>query len=81
MNIILEQTLKQIPVNTWKTEQVIVLDWYDAPRTGFCKMAVPEVEFYFTVFADRYVEDSLDDHLYTITCCPVGTSGFFALAV
>lgn len=60
---------KSLSPDKWKVEQVIVFDWYDWPRRGFCKMAQPATCFYFEVLADAYSEEDTDDHLYQISSC------------
>lgn len=56
-------------IKEWQTEIVVVLDWYDGPRAGFCRMHYPEQTYYFEVFADCYSEDEIEDHLFRIKMC------------
>jgi len=65
-----EAAFKSLPVDKWKIEQVIILDWYDGPRSGFCKTLQPSVSFYFEVVADCYSQDDTDDHLFQLSDCP-----------
>ena len=65
-----DKAFKTLPTNKWAVEQLIILDWYDGPRSGFCKMTRPKVRFYFEVIADCYLQDDTDDHLFQLSDCP-----------
>lgn len=68
----LEEMLLAIPPQEWRTQQLVVLDWYDGPRTGFCRLACPEAEFYFSLLDERYNPHGLDDRLLAVHQLPPG---------
>ncbi len=69
----LEQDLLATPVATWKLAQAVVFDWYDGPREGVCRLAVPAVEFCFRLLDERPVVDDLDDRLFRLDDLPAGS--------
>jgi len=50
----------------WQIRQAIALLWYDGPTAGFCRLARPAVEFYFTLLDERFNPDDLNDRLFAI---------------
>jgi hypothetical protein len=62
---------KTLSPDQWQMEQVIVFDWHDGPRSGFCKMIQPTVSFYFEILTDCYSQNDTDDHLYQLSFCEV----------
>jgi hypothetical protein len=59
--------------SSWQVQQVIAFDWYDGPRSGFCCLIEPMVEFYFTLLDERATEDDLNDRLYSISELHLGS--------
>jgi len=66
------EELTATPPEHWQTEQVIVLDWYDGPRAGLCRLRSPVAEFQFELRAERATEDDLDDRLFSIAMLRAG---------
>jgi hypothetical protein len=69
----LEHALSVLPPEQWEVRQVIVLDWYDGPRSGVCAVTRPQCCFRFEVLAERYVDDDLDDRLFSLSDVPLDT--------
>lgn len=67
----LEELLSLDPTE-WHGGQMIALDWYDGPRKGFCRLARPAVEFYFTLLDERRDPDGQDDRLFAVYALPLG---------
>jgi len=57
----------------WGVAELIVLDYYDGPREGLCKLAIPAGEFSFKMIAERYNPDGLDDRFYRLSSLPPGS--------
>ncbi len=62
-----------ISPHDWKVSQVVVLDWYDGPRSGFARLKFPVVEIHFELLAERPTPNGLDDRLFAINILPEGT--------
>ncbi len=58
---------------SWQVQQVLVFDWYDGPRSGFCWLIDPSIEFLFQLLDERPTEDDLDDRIYSLSELPRGT--------
>lgn len=56
--------------SSWEVQQVIVFDWHDGPRSGFCWLIEPSIEFHFQLLDERPTEDDLDDRIYSISEVP-----------
>jgi hypothetical protein len=69
----LEQLLLSVPVETWKTGQAVVFDWYDGPRSGVCSLVHPGGEFAFDLLAERANAEDLDDRLFRLKELAPGT--------
>lgn len=68
----LEQLTSTDP-STWVTSQVIVFDWYDGPRYGFCRLEHPDVEFVFYLLDEQVDENEDNDRLYRLCELPTGS--------
>lgn len=68
----LESLLNVAPMS-WKVGQVIVLDWYDGPRSGLCRLTEPRVDLLFELLDERQTEDGLDDRLFSLSILAEGT--------
>jgi hypothetical protein len=66
-------SLRNTPVASWRTGQAIVLDWYDGPREGLCRMEHPAAELTFILLAERATADDLDERLFSLAFLPSGT--------
>ncbi len=64
------QALREIGPECWEVEQLIVLDWYDGPRSGVCRMRSPRVDLLFEVADERATPDDLDDRLFRLALLP-----------
>jgi hypothetical protein len=51
---LLETYFREVPVAQWVVNQCIVLDWYDGPVSGICRLSLPACCFQFESFADRF---------------------------
>jgi hypothetical protein len=61
----LEQILTTRLPPHWQVRQVVVLDWSDGPREGFCELVEPPCCFAFKIFAEPLHE--LDEQaLFTL---------------
>lgn len=69
----LEGALSSLPPKHWQVEQVVILDWYDGPRTGLCKMAKPQCTFHFALLVERVLPDDLDDRVFRLSEASEGT--------
>ena len=69
----LKKVLTAVPVDQWRTQQVIVFDWHDGPREGLCSLANPQAEFFFALLDERHNPDGLDDRLFRIREVSPGT--------
>jgi hypothetical protein len=58
------------PASEWEAEQVIVLDWYDGPRSGVCRLEHPAIQVSFDLLDERPTDDDLDDRLYYLRSLP-----------
>jgi hypothetical protein len=67
----LAKILTSTPLSSWKVKQVLILDWYDGPREGFCEMASPPCCFHFKEFAENYVPEGLDERLFYLREIPI----------
>jgi hypothetical protein len=63
----LEGALSSLPPKHWQVAQVVILDWYDGPRTGLCKMAKPQCTFHFALLDERLLPDDLDDRVFRLS--------------
>jgi hypothetical protein len=52
---------------------VVILDWDDGPRTGFCTMAQPPCTFHFALLAKRLLPDDLDGRVFRLSEASEGT--------
>jgi len=66
------ESLLRVAPPDWEVEQVVVLDWYDGPREGFCRLRFPAAEFHFKVVAERPAEDDVDDRVFAVATLPAG---------
>jgi len=62
----LAQLLFSVPPAGWRTRQVVVFDWQNGPRQGFCALEFPACAFYFEVLAERWSGSRYDDRLFRI---------------
>ena len=69
----LQERLSAIPPREWITNQAVIFDWYDGPRSGACRLANPEGEFLFDLLDERHNPDGLDDRLFRLREIPDGT--------
>ena len=69
----LEGALSSLPPKHWQVAQVVILDWYDGPRTGLCKMAKPQCTFHFALLDERLLPDDLDDRVFRLSEASEGT--------
>jgi hypothetical protein len=69
----LENVLSSLPVENWRTRQVIAFEWYDGPRQGVCALASPPCEFFFEIIKEQFQEDDLDDRWYRLSVISPGT--------
>jgi hypothetical protein len=69
------QSLRVTPPERWLVDQVIVFDWYDGPRSGLCRLSLPNVEFRFDLVDEQLTADDLDDRVFSIGVLPVGSVG------
>lgn len=67
------EDLTEYPAECWVADQSVVLDWYDGPRAGLCRLRTPRIEFVFDLLAERATPDGLDDRLFSIGIVPNGT--------
>ena len=65
--------LSSLPPQHWQVDQVVILDWYDGPRTGLCKMAKPQCTFHFALLDERLLPDDLDDRVFRLSEASEGT--------
>jgi hypothetical protein len=68
-----ELTLATTPVESWRAHQVIIFDWYDGPREGFCELAYPRICFYFKLLAEACESYERGDALFRISALPLDT--------
>lgn len=54
-------SFSDVPLDQVRVGQVIVFDWYDGPRSGVVRFAVPSGEFAFGLLDERPCEDDVDD--------------------
>lgn len=66
-------SLLDVVPQRWKVDQVIVLDWYDGPRSGFCRLTEPSVDILLELLDERQTEDGLDDRLFSLSRLAEGT--------
>jgi hypothetical protein len=45
------------PASEWEAEQVIVLDGYDGPRSGVCRLEHPAIQVSFDLLDDTWASD------------------------
>jgi hypothetical protein len=57
--------LETLP-STWQVRHTFILDWYDGPREGFCRLSTPDCAFFFTLLGEWMNPDDLDDRLFLI---------------
>src|SRR5262245_38660422 len=57
---------------TWRVDKVVVLDWYDGPRAGLCRLRTPQAEYSFELVDERPTDDGLDDRLFALSLLPPG---------
>ena len=57
----------------WVVDQVIVFDWYDGPRRGWCALARPAIEFVFECVEEQPNPDGLDLRSFRIKELPAGS--------
>jgi len=69
----LEYLLCGTPADQWIVEQVVVLDWHDGPRHGFCALAQPHVEFIFDLVDELHNPDGLDMRVFRLKEIPCGS--------
>jgi len=69
----LEKVLESLPVDQWKTKQVIAFDWYDGPRAGVCSLSHPVAEFCFDLLDEKYNPDGCDHRLFRLSELPLGS--------
>lgn len=72
MTTALEHALLSVPVAQWRPRRTEALDWYDGPREGLCQLSWPDTEFYFTLLAERFNPEGLDDRLMAVHRLPPG---------
>lgn len=70
----LEKALLATPVEEWKADLAIALDWFDGARQGICRLSHPAVEFYFDLLDERNNPNGLDDRLYRLSEVPEGST-------
>jgi hypothetical protein len=58
-----------IPPSNWILSQVIVLDWYDGPKSGFYNVENSDILFFFELFASYRSHDT-DDFLFRLYILP-----------
>jgi len=66
------QPLLDVDPQNWEVEQVIVMDWYDGPRSGFCRLKNPEIDIEFKLLDERATVEGLDDRLFSLYIMPDG---------
>jgi hypothetical protein len=67
----LETILTTTPVAQWRVHQVIVFDWSDGPREGFCELEHPHLCFHFKLLAEPCASSEHGDSLFRICTLPV----------
>jgi hypothetical protein len=70
-----ETQLLSVPTSEWIIDRVVVLDWYDGPRQGFCALAHPSVDFVFDVVDEIYKPDGLDMRIMQLKELSTGSVG------
>jgi hypothetical protein len=53
--------------------QTIVLDWYDGPLGGFCRLHTPAAELELVLLDERHNPDGIDVRLFRVGVLPAGT--------
>jgi hypothetical protein len=68
----LEKQLGSFSPETWKTDQVIILDWMDGPRYGVCRLEKPSCEFVFDCVYESNDGEGLETRFFGLRELPTG---------
>src|SRR6478672_1716466 len=68
-----EDNLLSVPTDQWRTDQGIVLDWYDGPRAGVGALANPAAECFFDCVDEQHNPDGLDLRIVRLKELPIGS--------
>ncbi len=73
-----EKKLLSTSTDHWIVDQVVILDWYDGPRSGLCVLANPPAEFIFEFVDEEPNPDGLDLRIVQLKELPIGSVNSFA---